>query len=89
MSRATPVLFIAVMALSMAVIYVRHQHRMVFADIQKSERQSAALARQKERLLLEQQSWLGFGRVEKLAKQKLHMEKPDMATVRIITLDKH
>ena len=89
MGRPVPVLFVAVMVLSMTVIYIRHQHRMVFADIQKSERLSAALARQKERLLLEQQSWLGFGRVEKLARQKLRMDKPDMADVQIITLDKH
>lgn len=87
MSRYMSLLFVTVLALSMLVIYVRHQHRMVFADIQKSERHSAELSRQERRLLLEQQSWLEFWRVEKAAKKKLGMTKPDPLSVRIITLD--
>ena len=80
-------LFVAVMVLSMLVIYVRHQHRLVFADIQKTERGAAEAARQKERLLLEQQAWLGFDRVEKTATRKLGMVKPDSESLRIITLE--
>ena len=89
MSRVVPSLLVLVMVLSMAVVYVRHQHRMVFADIQKSESHFAELSRQERRLVLEQQAWLEFWRVENTAKKKLGMVKPDPAQVRIIKLGKH
>ncbi|RTZ61320.1 MAG: cell division protein FtsL [Gammaproteobacteria bacterium] len=86
MSRIVPALLVLVMVLSMVVVYVRHQHRMVFADIQKSESYFAELSRQEKRLVLEQQSWLEFWRVENTAKKKLGMVKPDPVEVRIIKL---
>ncbi len=89
MNRITSAMLVLVMALSMAVVYVRHQHRMVFADIQKSEGYFAELSRQEKRLVLEQQAWLEFWRVENTAKKKLGMVKPDPAEIRIVKLRDH
>lgn len=84
MSRLTLVLFVAVAGLAMLVIQVRQQHRVTFSELQRIERQGDEAAMERQRLVLEQQSWLEFWRVEKAAKSRLDMREPDEDSTLVI-----
>ncbi len=73
-----PVLFmvLAVLASAIAVIYTKHSGRGQFVEVQHLEQQRDKLNEEWGRLLLEQSTWAGPGRVEQQARVRLKMIVP-------------
>lgn len=70
------VLILAIMSSAISVIYSKHQSRKLFVELQKLEKQIDELDINWGRLQLEQSTWSSHGRVEKIARNKLHMTLP-------------
>lgn len=70
------VLTVAVVASALAVIYTKHIGRTEFVALQKLEQKRDHLNEEWGRLLLEQSTWAGPGRVEQQARLRLNMVVP-------------
>ena len=70
------VLILAIMSSAISVIYSKHQSRKLFVELQKLDKQIDELNIDWGRLQLEQSTWSSHGRVEKIARNKLHMTLP-------------
>ena len=70
------VLILAIMSSAISVIYSKHQSRKLFVELQKLDKQIDELNIDWGRLQLEQSTWSSHGRVEEIARNKLHMTLP-------------
>ena len=70
------VLIVVIMSSAVSVIYSKHQSRKLFVELQKLEKQIDELNIEWGRLQLEQSTWSSHGRIEKIARNKLHMTLP-------------
>jgi cell division protein FtsL len=70
------ILIVAVMGSAIGVIYSKHQTRKFFVSLQKIHKQVDELNIDWGRLQLEQSAWSSHGRIEKIARKKLHMTLP-------------
>ena len=77
-------LLILVIGSALAVIYAKHESRLLFGDLQKLQAERDRLNIEWGRLQLEQSAWATNSRVEKLARERLNMVVPDPETVVII-----
>lgn len=75
---------IAVLASAISVIHIKHSSRGKFIELQKLEKRRYELNEEWGRLLLEQSTWAGLGRVEQQAKICLMMFRPIEAVTVII-----
>ena len=69
---------------ALAVIYAKHQSRLLFADLQQLQTERDQLNIEWGRLQLEQSAWATHSRVEKLARERLNMKVPDPEKVVIV-----
>jgi len=64
------------MSSAIGVIYSKHQTRKIFVSLQKIHKQIDELDVEWGQLQLEQSAWSAHGRIEKIARKKLHMTLP-------------
>lgn len=69
-----------------AATYIKHENRRLFMELQALYEARDDLDEEWGRLLLEQSTLVGQGRVERLARERLGMVIPDPAEVIIIKL---
>jgi cell division protein FtsL len=79
-----PVLWLAVLATSVQVIYARHQARALFVRLEKLNAERDTLDMDWGRLQLEQSYWSSHALVEGVANAKLKMTIPQTRDVRIV-----
>ena len=79
-----PLLWLAVLATSVQVIYARHQARALFVRLEKLNAERDALDMDWGRLQLEQSYWSSHALVEGVANAKLKMTIPQTRDVRIV-----
>jgi cell division protein FtsL len=79
-----PVLWLAVLASSMQVIYARHKARDLFVHLEKLNAERDSLEIEWGRLQLEQSYWSSHAFVERVANAKLQMNLPQTRDVRIV-----
>lgn len=70
------VLWLSVMTSSLAVIYVAHDNRVKFNELENLRREQSRLQVVWGQYLLEESTWADYGRVEKVAREKLLMQVP-------------
>ena len=70
------ILILATMGSAIGVIYSKHQTRKMFVSLQKLHKQIDELNIEWGQLQLEQSAWSSHGRIEKIARKKLHMTLP-------------
>jgi len=87
MSRRLMLLLTAVMMVSIAVIYTRHESRRLFAELQTQRSERDALNVEWGKLLLEEGTWSQHRRIEAVARQRLNMNTPDTAHIRVVRID--
>lgn len=75
---------VAVFASAMAVVYYKHHSRQLFAQLQGLQHQIDELHVEWTQLLLEQGAWATNARVEKIARERLHMRMPAPEDVIVI-----
>ncbi|PHS71050.1 MAG: cell division protein FtsL [Methylophaga sp.] len=69
-------MILAVLLSAIVVVYAKHSGRSEFVALQKLENRRDQLEEEWGRLLLEQSTWATPGRVERQARNKLHMIVP-------------
>ena len=79
-----PVLWLAVLASSVQVIYARHKAREVFVRLEQLNAERDSLDMDWGRLQLEQSYWSSHAFVERVANTKLQMNLPQTRDVRIV-----
>ncbi len=81
---ALPLLWLAVLASAVGVIYARHQARELFVRLEKLNAERDRLDMEWGRLQLEQSAWSSDAFVERVANAKLQMNIPQTRDVRIV-----
>ena len=77
-------LLVAVVASAIGVIYVKHQNRKLFIELEQQRKQQDQLDVDWGRLQLEQSTWATHGRIEDIARRKLGMGLPNENEVVIV-----
>jgi cell division protein FtsL len=78
---ATVLLALAVVATSVAVVYAKHQSRMLFVVLQELERERDQMDVEWGQLQLEQSTLTTHGKVEEAARDNLQMVIPPAEAV--------
>lgn len=78
------VLFATVLVSSVGAVYARHESRRLFIELQLLVNGRDRLNIDWGRLQIEQSTWASPGRVEQMARDRLHMSVPDPSRVVII-----
>lgn len=81
---AVMALWCAVLASAAGVVYVKHEARSLFVELEKLSAERDRLNIEWGRLQLEQSAWSTHGFVEQVANQKLQMTIPKATEVRIV-----
>ena len=79
-----PVVWLAVLASAVQVIYARHKARDLFVHLEKLNTERDSLEMEWGRLQLEQSYWSSHAFVERVASSKLQMTLPQTHDVRIV-----
>jgi cell division protein FtsL len=69
-------LVLANVASAIGVVYARHEHRQLFVDFKRQERQRDELNIDFGRLQLEQATWAEANRIDQVARNQLGMAFP-------------
>lgn len=70
-------LIVLVVASALAVSWTVHRSRQLTSDMQTLQRDQDAMKTEWGQLLLEQSTWGGYARVERLAREELNMIMPE------------
>ncbi len=81
---AVAALWLAVLASSAGVVYVKHEARTLFVELEKLSGERDRLNIEWGRLQLEQSAWSAHGFVEQVANRQLHMTTPSAVDVKIV-----
>ena len=81
---AIVLLLLGVVASGVAVVDARHQHRQLFVELSRLERERDELNIEFGRLQLEQATWAETHRIEKIARGQLGMKYPEAAELRVL-----
>lgn len=73
-----------VLVSALGVVYAKHQNRKLYAELTALQGQRDAMEVEWGRLQLEQSTWATNGRIEKIARQRLHMRNVDYDKVVIV-----
>jgi len=71
------ILFVAVMATAIGLVYSKHKTRKLFVELQGLNKEVVSLNTEWGRLQLEQSAWSDHGRIEQIARQRLGMVIPE------------
>ncbi len=82
---AVPLLWLAVLGSAAGVVYVRHEARALFVELEALSAERDRLNIEWGQLQLEQSAWSNHGFVERVASDKLRLVLPQPAEVRIVT----
>jgi cell division protein FtsL len=86
MSKPLLWLLAASMISAVAVVELRHESRMLYAQVQKLQQQRDGLNVEWGQLLLEEGAWSQHRRIESVARAQLGMELPAAPQMRVISL---
>ncbi len=78
------VLWVALLASSLSVVYVKHRARTHFIELQRLTTERDELDIEWGQLQLEQSTWATHGRVERMARDDLHMLIPQASELRVV-----
>ncbi len=78
------VLWLMVMVSAVGVVWSKQQSRNQFVELQRLEKERDQLDTEWGQLRLEQSTWVTYGRIEKIARDDLHMVVPDPNQVHLV-----
>jgi cell division protein FtsL len=78
------ILFVAVMATAIGLVYSKHKTRQLFVELQQLNKEVVSLNTEWGRLQLEQSAWSDHGRIEQVARERLDMVIPEAEQVAFI-----
>ena len=86
MTRINLLLLIALMASSLYLVRVQYDSRRLYAEIERAQNEFRKLEIEHERLQVEKRAQATPARVEKLAREQLHMRPATPAITQYVTL---
>jgi cell division protein FtsL len=84
-TRLNLVLLLAVMASALYLVQVQYESRRLYTEIEKAHSESRRLEMEHERLQVERRAQATPLRVERLAKEQLHMRPASPAITQYVT----
>jgi len=85
MARINLILMVLAVVCALATVAANHTARKLFAELEREQARMRSLEVEWGQLQLEQSTWASPGRVEKIAREKLHMKPPGPG--QIISID--
>ena len=79
-----PVLALSVLVSGIGCVYVRHEARKLFVQLQELQTERDRLQIEWGKLRIEQGTWASHGRVENMARSELEMVEPQPGSVMAI-----
>lgn len=79
-------LLMTVLMSAIGLVYSKHQSRKLFVELTLLKQQVANLDTEWGQLQLEQSTWTGHGRIERIARDRLLMKQPKAEEVIFIKL---
>jgi cell division protein FtsL len=84
MARLNLALLALLVVCALSLVSSRYQARKLFADLEREQAQTRAYDVEYGQLQIEQSTWAMPARIEKIAREQLHMQLPAPGRVRII-----
>lgn len=84
MARLNLALLALLVVCALSLVTSRYQARKLFVDLEREQTQSRAYDVEYGQLQIEQSTWAMPARVEKIAREQLHMQLPAPARLRIV-----
>ena len=84
MARLNLALLALLIVCALSLVTSRYQARKLFVDLEREQAQSRAYDVEYGQLQIEQSTWSMPARVEKIAREQLHMQLPAPARLRIV-----
>lgn len=85
MARLNLVLLLIAVACALSAVSANHRARKMFVDLEREQNRMRELEVEWGQLQLEQSTWAGHARVEKIAREKLGMRPP--AASQVVSLE--
>ncbi len=86
MTRLNLILLFVLVLCCLSVITSQHRARKLFVELTRLEDGAAALDVEFGQLQLEQRTWAMHSRIERVARENLHMRTPDAKVIRILSI---
>ncbi len=84
MTRLNVVLLVALIVCALSLITSRHQSRKLFVDLEREQALTRNYDIEYGQLQIEQSTWAMPARIEKIAREELHMQLPGAARVEVM-----
>ena len=81
MARVNLILVLIALACALSTVAANHGARKLFAELEREQTRMRNLEVEWGQLQLEQSTWAGSARIEKIARDKLHMKPPTASQV--------
>jgi cell division protein FtsL len=85
MARLTLLLLLGVLVCAIGTVAANHNARKLFTELEREQGRMRDLEVEWGQLQLEQSTWAGHARIEKIAREQLHMQAPKPG--QIVALD--
>ncbi|HEY6898557.1 MAG TPA: cell division protein FtsL [Rhodocyclaceae bacterium] len=85
MVRATLILLLIALACGLSIVTSSHRARKLFIELEREQARMRQLEVEWGQLQLEQSTWANHARIEKIARERLHMKAP--APNQVLTLE--
>lgn len=84
MARANLLLLAILVACALSLVTSRHQARKLFVELDREQARARAYEVEYGQLQLEQSTWSMPARVEKIAREQLHLQPPGPGRVEVV-----
>jgi len=89
MARLNALLLIIAVSCALGAVAAHHQARKLVSEIEREQVRMRALEVEWGQLQLEQSTWAGHARIEKIARERLHMKPPSPGQVISVEAARH
>ena len=86
MTRVNLVLTTVLIACALSLVTSRHEARRRFVELEREQARARQLETEYGQLELEQSTWAMPARIEKVARDELHMQLPSASRVEVVAL---
>ncbi len=84
MARLNLMLLLFVVACALSTVAANHRARKLFTELEREQARMRSLEVEWGQLQLEQSTWAGSARIEKIAREKLRMKPPAAGQIIVI-----
>jgi cell division protein FtsL len=81
MARLTLLLLLVMMVCAIGTVAANHNARKLFTELEREQARMRDLEVEWGQLQLEQSTWAGHARIEKIAREQLHMQAPKLGQI--------